>query len=243
MPKDKKTNRPLGRPKGAGSQLVYDELRNQILTLTLRPGTPIDELALVRMFSLSRTPVREALIKLEADGLVEIVPNRGASVAPMDFDSIGRLFEALDLYSRGICYLAATRGNQAAVDSAKRANLDFANAAQDKNFREMGEANWRFHTDLGIAAGNSFLADAQTRVLNESMRLAYLVHYSSVRIREDYKNYFAQIIQEHDQIIDLIRNGKAKEAERLAGQHTRLFQENVARYLMQNGLETISMSR
>ena len=74
------------------------------------------------------------------------------------------------------------------------------------------------------------------------MRLAYLVHYSSVRTRDDYQNYFAQIIQEHDQLIGFIRSGKPKEAERLAGQHTRLFQENVARYLMQNGVGTISLS-
>ena len=60
--------RGLGRPKGSGSQRVYDAIREQILTLRLKPNTIIDELALVEVFNLSRTPVREALIRLEADG-------------------------------------------------------------------------------------------------------------------------------------------------------------------------------
>lgn len=73
------------------------------------------------------------------------------------------------------------------------------------------------------------------------MRLAYLVHYSAVRTRDDYCNYFSQITNEHNRLIDYIQNGKAREAKILAGQHTRLFQENVARYLMEGDLRTISM--
>src|SRR4051794_14946040 len=94
-----------GRPKGSGSQLIYDELRNQILTLEMQPGALVDEPALVRTFKLSRTPVREALIRLEADGLVEIVPNRGARVASLNFDRVNQMFEAMDLFSRAVCYL------------------------------------------------------------------------------------------------------------------------------------------
>jgi len=208
----------------------------------LKPGTVIDELALVRLFKLSRTPVREALIKLEVDGLVKIVPNRGARVAALDFDGVGRLFQALDLYSRAISYLAATRRDRSAIDNARKANEEFAKASRDENFREMGEANWRFHNELGKASGNPFIADAQARILNETMRLAYLVHHSSVKTRDDYRNYFAQIVHEHNLLIEYIENGRAKEAEKLAGQHTRLFQDNVARYMMQNDLPTISVS-
>jgi len=62
--------RGLGRPKGSGSQRVYDAFREQILTLCLKPGAIIDELAVVNVFGVSRTPVREALIRLESDGLV-----------------------------------------------------------------------------------------------------------------------------------------------------------------------------
>jgi DNA-binding GntR family transcriptional regulator len=231
--------RPLGRPKGSGSQLVYDELRNQILTLTMKPGTLLDELALVRIYNLSRTPVREALIKLEADRLVEIVPNRGARVAPLDLDSISQLFEALDLYSRAICHLAATRRHPEALSAARRANQEFALAAKQNNFREMGEANWRFHYELGRASRNSFIADAQTRIMTETMRLAYLTHYSAVRRNTEYRSYFDRIVLEHNQILDNVEAGNAAEAEDLARQHTRLFQENIAQHILQNDLSTV----
>ena len=231
--------RGLGRPKGSGSQRVYDAIREQILTLRLKPGTIIDELALVNVFNLSRTPVREALIRLEADGLVQIVPNRGARVAALDFENIGRLFEALDLYARAICVLAAKRRDPEAVSAARTASDDFSRAAAQKNFREMGEANWRFHFELGRAAGNSYLADAQTRIMNETMRLAYLVHLESVKRNEDYQGYFAQIADEHEEILNHIENGRAHDAEKLAGQHVTLFRDNIVRYLSQNDLSAV----
>ena len=231
-----------GRPKGSGSQRVYDAIRDQILTLRLKPGTIVDELALVKVFNLSRTPVREALIRLEADGLVQIVPNRGARVAALDFENIGRLFEALDLYARAICVLAAKRRDPEAISAARTASEDFSRAAEQKNFREMGEANWRFHFELGRASGNSYVADAQTRIMNETMRLAYLVHLESVKRNENYQGYFAQIADEHEDILKHIESGRAAEAEKLAGQHVRLFRENIVRYVSRNDLSAVRVS-
>lgn len=238
----RKTTRGRGRPKGSGGLMVYEEIRNQILTLSLKPGTDIDELTLVKMFSLSRTPVREALIKLEADGLVQIVANRGARVAALDFNNIGKLFEALDLYSRAICRLAALRRDTSAIAGAKKASDDFAHAAREKNYREMGEANWRFHLELGRASGNVYLTDAQTRILSETRRLAYLVHYESGRRQEDQERYFAQLVEEHEQMIEYIEMGDAEQAERLSGRHTRLFQEKLARQILLNDLSSLRVN-
>jgi DNA-binding GntR family transcriptional regulator len=228
-----------GRPKGSGSQLIYDELRNQILTLEMQPGALVDEPALVRTFKLSRTPVREALIRLEADGLVEIVPNRGARVASLNFDRVNQMFEAMDLFSRAICYLAAKRREPDAMAAARRANEDFATASRQNDFREMGEANWRFHNQLGRASGNLYLADAQTRIMTETMRLAYLTHHFAVKTNPDYKAYFKRIFTEHEQILANVEAGRADEAEALAGQHTKLFKENLSRFMMRDDLSAI----
>jgi len=238
---NRKTTRGRGRPKGSGGLRVYEEIKNQILTLSLKPGTDIDEPTLVKMFGLSRTPVREALIKLEADGLLHIVPNRGARVSALDFNNIGKLFEALDLYSRAICRLAALRRNTSAIADAKKASADFAHAARDKNYREMGEANLRFHLELGRASGNLYLTDAQTRILSETRRLAYLVHNESARQQEEQKRYFSQLVEEHEQMIDYIERGDAGEAERLAAKHTRLFQETLARHILSNDLASLKV--
>jgi DNA-binding GntR family transcriptional regulator len=66
--------------RGFGVQTVYDQLRRDIIDLRLAPGEPLDETRLSQRFGMSRTPVREALVRLAADGLVTTVPNRTAQI-------------------------------------------------------------------------------------------------------------------------------------------------------------------
>ena len=64
------------RKRGSGAQFVYSILRDEILDLTLLPGSPIDEIRLSERLSMSRTPIREALVRLASEGLVTTLPNR-----------------------------------------------------------------------------------------------------------------------------------------------------------------------
>src|SRR5204862_291127 len=89
-----------GRPKGTGTHAVYAELRRRIMRLDLAPGADVDEQALVREFKLSRTPVREALLRLAHEELVEIIPNRGTRVAALHFHEVGEIFDALEITIR-----------------------------------------------------------------------------------------------------------------------------------------------
>ena len=73
-----KDTRP--RAKGTSTAWIYERLRRDILSLSIDPGEDLDEAGLVERFGMSRTPVREALIRLASDGLVELLPNRGAKV-------------------------------------------------------------------------------------------------------------------------------------------------------------------
>src|SRR5262249_14818665 len=90
----------LGRPKGTGTQVSYSELRRRIRRLDLAPGADLDEQALVREFKLSRTPVREALLRLAHEELVEIIPNRGTRVTGLQFTELGEIFDSLEILTR-----------------------------------------------------------------------------------------------------------------------------------------------
>ena len=92
-----------------GSERVYALLRQQILRLDLRPGEELDEGAVSSRFSVSRTPVREALIRLTAEGLVISARGRGARVAPLDIGDLRAFFEGLDILQRSVTRLAALR--------------------------------------------------------------------------------------------------------------------------------------
>ena len=85
---------------------VTRELRDAILRLELRPGRSLDEAAIAEALSVSRTPVREAIIQLIADGLV-VREGRSAKVAPLDFDDLPKLYDALLIASRMVHRLAA----------------------------------------------------------------------------------------------------------------------------------------
>src|SRR5205085_12410577 len=70
-----------GRPKGTGTQRVYAQVREDIISLRLPPGADLDEASLEQRFGVSRTPVREALIRLASEGLIVLLPNRGARIS------------------------------------------------------------------------------------------------------------------------------------------------------------------
>src|ERR1700754_5067550 len=88
------------RKRGSGSKLAYDILRDEILDLVLAPGTAIDEVQLSERLSMSRTPIREALVRLASEGLVTTLPNRSTIVAAIDFVNLPVYFEALTLMYR-----------------------------------------------------------------------------------------------------------------------------------------------
>ena len=88
------------RTRGSGTQSVYKTIRQEILTMALAPGSPLDEVRLSERFGMSRTPVREALLRLAADGLVTTLPNRNTVVSAIDFATLPSYFEALSLMYR-----------------------------------------------------------------------------------------------------------------------------------------------
>ena len=97
-----------GRPRGSGTQLVYTKLREEILRLVLKPGDHIDEVLLEARFKVSRTPIREALIRLQADGLARFAPNRGhyVSLSPvLILPRFRRFLRLLMSFNRQSCRL------------------------------------------------------------------------------------------------------------------------------------------
>src|SRR6202012_274442 len=85
------------RPRGTGAAYVHEQLKSRILHLELMPGTLLDETEISRQFGVSRSPVREALIRLSAEGLVQNFRNRTAIVAQFDIAALPAYFDAMQL--------------------------------------------------------------------------------------------------------------------------------------------------
>ena len=106
-PATARSSRGLRHPRGTGADRVYDQLKAQILDLELKPGTLLEELELSRRFGVSRSPIREALIRLAAEGLIDNPRNRTPLVAQFDVARLPAYFDALQLLYRLSARLAA----------------------------------------------------------------------------------------------------------------------------------------
>ena len=222
--------------KGAGAAHVYQTLRAQILSLELAPGTNLDEATLVEQSGLSRTPVREALIRLAADDLITMLPNRGAQVAPVDLTDLPRYIEAFDLAQRAVTRLAALRRTEAHLEQIRAARDDFEALIGNSDPLKQTESNRDFHLAIAVAADNLYLARHYERLLNEGMRLLRIpfAYEPDPQSPLSLEQHLDAIVAEHRDITEAIAAGDAEQAERLGHAHTELFRGRVMEYLGQN---------
>jgi DNA-binding GntR family transcriptional regulator len=224
----------IGRPKGTGMQRVYAKVREDIIGLRLAPGADLDEASLEERFGVSRTPVREALIRLASDGLIVLLPNRGARVTHIDISDVPQLFEALDLCQRATIRWATARRTTEDLAELRAANKEFLDAAQNDDSDRMGDTNKQFHMIIGRICGNRYFESLYSSLLAASLRLARTAFAYAPRSGEAHEGYYMEVVRQHDAMIQAIERKNADEAEELARIHTELFRERVNRYLNSN---------
>lgn len=227
------------RAKGTGTSYVYQRLREQILKLEQAPGANLDEAQLVESFGLSRTPVREALIRLAADGLVVLLPNRGAQVAPIDLTDYPRYVEAFDLAQRAVTRLAAIRRTRKDLTRIRRARDLFEGLLGRGDPLTFTQKNRDFHLAIAEAADNSYLARHYGHLLDQGMRLlrvpfAYDPNGAPNGGGEGLEGHVEKIVAEHRAIVEAIAEGDPERADALAHAHTELFKSRFIQYLDQN---------
>lgn len=204
---------PSERKRGLGARLVHATLRDEILELVLPPGTPIDEVALAERFGMSRTPIREALVRLAGEGLVETLPNRSAIVANIDFLNLHHFFDAMTLMYRVTTRLAAQNRSATDLAAIRAAQAGFAAAVDAQDALAMIATNRAFHAAIAQAGGNPYYTGFFLRVLDEGRRLLRLYYQS-------YNDRLPQgIVGEHEAIIAAIEAGDVELCDRLGRAH------------------------
>lgn len=216
-----------GRSKGERQKIVYQSLRKEIQTLTLRPGETLDETKLARKFNTSRSPVREALIKLAGDGLVVMLPNRSTLVAPFDLLLIPKYLDALNLLQRSTHYLAALHRQEKHLAAMRAMQSLFLTKVEQQDATAAIEANLEFHLAISEASCNPYLTNAYRRLLNEGIRMQHM-HIEYLGWTPDEPG-----VREHQRLIDAITVKDAEAAEQLARSHAEQFDHKFIRFLSQ----------
>jgi DNA-binding GntR family transcriptional regulator len=210
------------RPKGTGRKFAYDFLQQRILTLEYAPGEMLDEVKLVEQIGVSRTLVREAIITLSAEGLIELLPNRGAKVSGFDLSGVRSFHEALELNQRAVTCWAAIRGRPRHHAKIKEARLEFERAAAARDAELMIESNRQFHMAIAEASGNSLVETAYGRLLTVGLRLSRLLVSYEFGRGTSLAAHLDKIVDQHNEIETAIVQGNAEVAERLGASHARL---------------------
>ncbi|WP_186382984.1 GntR family transcriptional regulator [Amycolatopsis acidiphila] len=193
------------------SEGVARVLRNEIFSGRLKPGEPVRERLLAEQLGVSRTPVREALFTLQSEGLVELTPNRGATVRTItarDIMQIYTLREVLESYAAGEAAQARTSEDLEALEDA-HAKLERVSPTGTP--MQVAMADLAFHTLVSEAAGSRMLQTIMGQVL--AFTVSFRSNYSYPGERA------AVAIEQHRAILDALREQDAERAERLMREH------------------------
>jgi DNA-binding GntR family transcriptional regulator len=179
---------------------------------------------LVQMLGISRTPVREALIRLSGEGLVVLLPNRCAHVAPLNLDQVREFYEGIDVLQRTVNYWAALRRRPADLPEIHAAMLVFEQAAARRDADDMIEANRRFHAVIAGACRNSYIGESYCGLLTQGLRLSRLLFSYDFAYDADKSlaSHIERVILEHRHMEVAIRDQDEAAADRLGGSHARL---------------------
>jgi DNA-binding GntR family transcriptional regulator len=237
---DHEPARPVG--KETGSLRVYTTLRQEILRVRLAPGSPLDEVSLSERFEMSRSPVREALVRLASEGLVVVLPNRSTIVAPMEFQRVPEFLDALDLLQRVVTRSAALHRSQLELKriivAQKAYEESLAASTASGNSLGMIERNYQFHMTIAAAGKNRYFTDLYRRLLNEGRRMLHF-HFEFNAL--DPCLSVARFAAHHTQMVAAIEAQDADAAERVAHLHAMQFKGRFLQFLDRNLTQTMSI--
>ncbi len=200
------------------SEKAYHLIKQRIVTLELAPLSVIDERVLGEELELGRTPIREALHRLSAEGLVNIAPRRGMFVADISITDLARIFEVRIVLEQLCARLAAQRISQEQLVQMEVA-LQGLEELPEGEARALMAIDERFHRLLYEAADNQFLMDTLNRLHALSMRLWHLVLNRLTDVQS--------AVGQHRQIAAALKAGDGDKAAELIRQHIAEFQRRI----------------
>ena len=218
------------------TEKAYRLIRDRIISLDIAPGVQLDESALAEELGIGRTPIREAIIRLLGEGLMEPLPGRGHCVKTVALDDIKSLFEALLIAERAAAYLAVRRISPQEIEKMHAVNAELKLAMAQRDFLAVTRLNSMLHRIIYTAARNPYLFSSLNYIQGLSQRLAYLCFMNQGDSAElDQHN--EKVSRDHDRIIELLQQGDGESLVELVKQHIDLFHNRVSKYTHPGGME------
>lgn len=192
-------------------EVVFNTLRQAIIQGEFQPGERLMEVTLANKLGVSRTPVREAIRMLELDGLVVMIPRRGAEVASITVKDLKDALEVRMAIEALSVRLACKRIDENGKDELKKACITFREAINSKLVPAIVNADETFHNTIYKLSKNQ-------RLITIAQNLREQVYRYRVEYVKDF-SYHEKLVIEHDKITNAILKGDAKTAEEIMNEH------------------------
>jgi len=199
-----------------GEKNVYSELKKQIILLEQKPGAVLREKEIMEAFGVSRTPVREALMKLEMDGLVRIIPNVGTLVEEVSFQKLKDVFEIRAHLVKLVGSLAAVRISKEEIAEIRQRIKSMKAAADTKTLMEL---DGEIHTIINSATRNELLVKMLKGLHDQAVRIWTYAGADS--------GYWENLDKEFENIAKALEQHDEETAARLLEEHANNFSEHI----------------
>ena len=210
---DLQNHRPL-------REIVYEELKRQILIGEILPGTRMMEVDLADEMGVSRTPVREAIRKLEKEGLVTIEPRKGAYASNVSIKDMLVVLEVRQGLEAMAAALAAGKITEAQKEKLTDVLASYRKAVEEEDIEAMIKNDEAFHSEIVSISGNKTLMQVFSTVQELALRFRYIYY--------DDLNRYENMPAEHLEIEESILSGDSEKARKAAGDHVLRLKEFVA---------------
>ncbi len=190
---------------------VAEIIRKAIIDGTMRPGTPIVEMALADQLSVSRAPVREAIQILEADGLIESVPYKGKRVKPLTLKEVEELYSLREQFEAFAIRRVVERKSD--ISTLRGHSDDMFASAERGDFSSLMQSDEAFHRDLIKAADHALMLSMWDNL--------YLRIRQIMALRNSANRDLREVAAKHPPIVDAIETGDMILAISLISDHTR----------------------
>jgi DNA-binding GntR family transcriptional regulator len=190
---------------------LANEVRAMILEGRYAPGERIAELDLCSAFNVSRTPLREALRVLASEGLVDLLPNRGARVVSLTLDEVRDLFGVMSVLNGYAGELAAGQLGEAELDQMRDLHLRMIAAFEARDLAGYSGLNKKFHDIILIGSGNAALFETNRTISGRISISRYQANFSRRR--------WSEALSEHEAMLKLFRIRRGHELSILLRAH------------------------
>lgn len=215
--------------------ILLETLKRRILSMELQPGTSIDEMTLCDEFGLSRSPVRELIRQMAAEGYLELETNRAARVSTMSYQSLRNFFLASPLIYTATTQLAAKNASAADIQRLKDIQAEFKQAIARGDLEARVYLNNQFHHEIGKMAYNPYLMPTLERVLIDHARLGKVFYRSPAT--DDMRDDLQTAVEQHDAIIAAIEHHDVTQAGELIKAHMDLSRRRMTEYVVPTELD------